>query len=89
MINNYIEYERLAFVENKLWWYKILHEKVLKSLKDYKIQKQDLIMDFGCGTGGLLEILLSHKYYNVKGIEVSDFAIDFCKKKILMSLRVI
>jgi 2-polyprenyl-3-methyl-5-hydroxy-6-metoxy-1,4-benzoquinol methylase len=83
MISNFKEYEKMAFVEKKLWWYRILHEKVLKSVIDNQIPKKDFILDLGCGTGGLLEKLIALGYNNVKGIDTSDFAIDFCKKKVL------
>ena len=81
MIDKFEEYEKMAFVETKLWWYKILHEKVLNAFINNKIAKENLILDFGCGTGGLLEALKNAGYYNVTGLDTSDFAIDFCKKK--------
>ena len=83
MINNKIEYEKMALVESELWWYRILHEKVLESLSYYKVRKEELIIDLGCGTGGLLE-KLSEYGYNTMGIDISESAIHFCKKKNLM-----
>ncbi len=81
MINNPAEYEKMALVEHTLWWYKVLHEKVLKTLLAHKIRKDTLIVDLGCGTGGLLQ-KLSEAGYQAQGIDISESAIDFCKKKI-------
>ena len=35
MINNRAEYQRMFEVEQKLWWYQILHEKVLYQIKKH------------------------------------------------------
>jgi SAM-dependent methyltransferase len=80
MIGNTHEYERMARVEHKLWWYNILHEKVLNTIASYKITANDLIVDIGCGTGGLMQKLLA-RGYRVKGIDLSETAIHFCQKK--------
>ncbi len=72
----------MAQAEQQLWWYTILHEKVLSTLIDHKVGKNELILDIGCGTGGLMQRLTSQKF-TTKGIDISDMAIDYCKKKIL------
>ena len=82
MINSPVEYEKMALVEQKLWWYSILHEKVVSTLKSFKINNQDLIIDLGCGTGGLMQRLIAAGY-QTKGIDISATAISFCKKKVL------
>jgi 2-polyprenyl-3-methyl-5-hydroxy-6-metoxy-1,4-benzoquinol methylase len=81
MIKEYSEYEKMDGVEQDLWWYKILHEKVLYFLSYHKISKDNLIIDLGCGTGGLLQKLTSFGYTTL-GIDISEHAIAFCKKKI-------
>jgi len=80
MINSYIEYKKMATAEKKLWWYEILHQKVINTLLKNNISKKDFIVDMGCGTGGLME-KLSTLGYNIHGIDLSEHAIDYCKKK--------
>ena len=82
MINSPVEYEKMAFVEQKLWWYIVLHEKVVSTLKSFNINNQDLIIDLGCGTGGLMQRLITEGY-RTKGLDISETAISFCKKKVL------
>ena len=49
-------YEEMYVVEDKHWWYVVLHELVLLFSK-YNFSHQSLdILDAGCGTGGLLSV---------------------------------
>ncbi|MEO6686238.1 MAG: class I SAM-dependent methyltransferase, partial [Dyadobacter sp.] len=63
MINNRAEYQRMFEVEQKLWWYQILHEKVLYQIeKQFKKNKNITILDAACGTGGLLSFFQANDY---------------------------
>jgi len=73
------EYDKMALAEYDLWWYKALHGKVLRSLKNSGINKNAGILDAGCGTGGLMKILHENGYENVKGFDLSPEAIRYCK----------
>jgi SAM-dependent methyltransferase len=44
------EYTRMAQVEDRMWWYRALHARLLDALAD----QRDPILDAGCGTGGFL-----------------------------------
>jgi len=43
------------------------------------------VLEIGCGTGGLMEFLISHGY-DVTGVDISHFAVGECKKKGLKAL---
>ena len=83
MIDNRLEYQRMFEVEQKLWWYQILHEKVLKQIrKHFKALDPDLkILDAACGTGGLLSYLREKGYHNLTGFDYSEHAVDFSRER--------
>lgn len=76
------EYEKMFQLEEKLWWYRILHERVVKTIqKRYPERKDITILDVGCGTGGMLASLRNNGYTNLKGIDGSMDAVAFCEKR--------
>lgn len=79
MIDNRLEYQRMYEVEKKLWWYQVLHGKILTQIKKhYKALDPELrILDAACGTGGLLSTLKEKGYHNITGFDYSAHAIDF------------
>jgi SAM-dependent methyltransferase len=75
-----LEFRMMYKAEEKLWWYKILHEKVLAEIQKKFGDKKDIsIVDLGCGTGGLLHFLQKNNYQNLHGIDYSDASIHFSK----------
>ena len=79
MINNRIEYQKMYDVERKLWWYKILHNKVLTQIKQHfgGIDPDLKVLDAACGTGGLLSFLKEQGFRNLSGFDYSSHAVDF------------
>lgn len=76
------EYEKMYRVEGKLWWYRILHERVQTALQQHFGPRRDMqILDLGCGTGGLLDFLRRHGYTNLRGIDGSADAVNFCRER--------
>ena len=74
------EFKVMYEAEEKLWWYRILHEKILAEIQVKFALKTDIsILDIGCGTGGLLNFLLQHNYTNLQGIDYSEHSIHFSK----------
>ena len=74
------EFRMMYEAEEKLWWYRILHEKVLVEIQLRFAFRKDLsILDLGCGTGGLLYYLRKKKFTNLQGIDYSDASIYFSK----------
>jgi 2-polyprenyl-3-methyl-5-hydroxy-6-metoxy-1,4-benzoquinol methylase len=82
MLINYDEYKAMHEAEEKLWWYRILHEKVLKEIqRKFQGNKQIKILDAGCGTGGLMNFLIKNGYHNIQGFDYSVDAVNFCKER--------
>jgi SAM-dependent methyltransferase len=69
-------------VEENLWWYKVLHEKVISEVNSFsKGNKQINILDAGCGTGGLLAKLQNAGYNDTRGFDFNDEAVAFSKSR--------
>jgi len=49
------EYDVMAAVEDRLWWYRGLRRLVVRSLAHYLPAGAPLIVDVGCGTGGTFQ----------------------------------
>lgn len=64
--------------ETNYWWYVGLHELILHFINKKSGGEQLSILDAGCGTGRLLELLSKYK---TVGFDFSDEAITFCQNK--------
>ncbi|MEL3888628.1 methyltransferase domain-containing protein [Ferrovibrio sp. MS7] len=51
------EYDRMAAVEETLWWYRALHRIQQQRLAALRLAPTGHVLDAGCGTGGLLRFL--------------------------------
>lgn len=78
------EYFRMYNLETSFWWYKILHELVDFTIRKYKPEGEIKILDAGCGTGRIMEIL--QKYGMVDGIDFSEDAVYYAKKRGLQNI---
>lgn len=82
MLSSREEYQAMFESEEKLWWYKILHEKILHEITNRFGENKDItILDAGCGTGGLMSFLLHHGYKNIEGFDFSSDAVSFCLER--------
>ena len=79
MLDRPEEYQRMRDAEDRLWWYRCLHQLVLKALKE--VPKQAEILDAGCGTGGLLTALKNTGYECCRGFDRSPHATRFCRER--------
>ena len=52
-----VEYERMAAVEERMWWFRALHRNLIRIWFAAGHAKGGRILDAGCGTGGLLAFL--------------------------------
>lgn len=76
------EHESIYRRANDYWWYRGLHELVLRYLGGRR-----RVLDAGCGTGRMLE-LLGCEGIPAEGVDASPQAIDFCRRRGLSSARV-
>ncbi len=78
MLERNEEYQLMALVEGTHWWYKALHMKCLKVLKNNGCEPRIKILDAGCGTGGLMAYLKDRGYSHIEGFDLSEIAIQHC-----------
>jgi SAM-dependent methyltransferase len=78
------EYEVMFNIEDEYWWYIGLRDLVLSYINTLINNKDSLtVLDAGCGTGKTLE---DCKVYNKFGLDFSEEALAFCKKRKLQNL---
>jgi SAM-dependent methyltransferase len=71
-------------VEDKHWWF-VGRRAILESFLETIVQglkpkaQSPKILDVGCGTGANLEMLA--RFGSAEGVDVSDEALEFCRKK--------
>lgn len=74
------EYKIMFDVEEKHWWYKGLRDLIFSTIaKEFDPGRSIRILDAGCGTGFSLKCLKD--YGEAFGIDISDMAISFCRKR--------
>jgi len=82
MIGRSEEYEKMFRIEQQLWWYRILHESVGRALRQQFGNRRDMvILDAGCGTGGMLDFLRRQGYTDLRGVDGSADAVAFCHER--------
>lgn len=78
-------YDELYLLEEKHWWHLAKRDIGLQLLKKYLSKKNPKILDIGCGTGKNVEVL--EKLGTTWGIDVSEKAILYCKKRGLKKVK--
>ena len=77
-----------AYKENlreELGWYEAVPEPSLSLIKKYALNKNEKILDAGCGESTLLQSLIENKFKDIEGIDLSSEAIAFQKKNLKYS----
>jgi predicted TPR repeat methyltransferase len=73
------EYANIYKNETTYWWYLVLHQLVDSVVRKKAVGKKLHILDAGCGTGRMMQIL--QKYGDVDGLDYSEEAIRFTKER--------
>lgn len=69
------EYEIMYRVEDSLWWYCALRQRIDAAFSTFAYSSPD-VLDVGCGTGALMQHLADRA--RVTGIDYSPHALAFC-----------
>jgi SAM-dependent methyltransferase len=80
MIGNRFEYDAMAQCERDLWWFKCLHELTVQKILKYSPVMDPVILDAGCGTGGLIQHLKKEGFTKIRGFDLSPDAIEYARK---------
>jgi SAM-dependent methyltransferase len=80
MLERSHEYDKMAEVEQRHWWYVALHHLVAESLHRHLPGGGDIV-DAGCGTGGLMLFLRDRGYRHLRGFDVSADAVRHCQAR--------
>lgn len=75
-------------LEDNNWWFLGRHDFVVRYLKKHKVSRDSSILDIGCGSGALMARLVRSGYTNVYGMDISEEAINGCKKRGLTNVCV-
>jgi len=73
------EYEKLYKFEHFYWWHVGRRDILNSFLKRFLKNRENQILEIGCGTGGNLEIL--SKWGKVTGLDISERALGLCRKR--------
>ena len=79
------EYERMFQFENWYWWYQGLHALVQTVVQSFASDGPLSILDAGCGTGRMLEMI--GDYCRTEGFDSSVDAIEWCRNRDLSHCR--
>lgn len=84
--------KKIAYVEmfnNELThpWYQSTRRLMLENISKF-LDKNSRILDAGCGTGGTIKYLKKFGFSSIYGIDKSNVAVAFCKKRGLKNIRV-
>ncbi|MFN0079067.1 MAG: class I SAM-dependent methyltransferase [Prosthecobacter sp.] len=81
------EYDTLRAVEDRHWWYAVLHGLVLRALAG-GLPAHAQVLDAGCGTGGMLVFLRERMQdLDAAGIDASEQAVWHCQQRGLAGVR--
>src|SRR5262245_45772041 len=76
------EYPKLAAVEDRMWYFRVLHRRIEDPLRARLGERAD-VLDAGCGPGGLIRRLApSHPGWRWTGIDLDDAAVTFARERV-------
>ena len=76
---HFSEYRRIEEVENIHFWYRAMEEAVIDMISRLTGNGNRIILDAGCGTGGLSKKLL--RFGDVYGLDINKVALDYARQK--------
>lgn len=71
------QHQIMRGVEDEHWWYRVLHQQVLGSLRRW-LPSRGRVLDAGCGTGGMLSLLGE---WETHGCDIAAEAVELCRAR--------
>jgi len=68
-------------LEEDNWWFVARREIVIQLLSELKIKDNSRILEIGCSGGALLKNLKSQGFKELFGVDISEVAIELCRKR--------
>jgi SAM-dependent methyltransferase len=77
------EYALMRRVEDSYWWYAVLRESVVSEVTAQLTGRSDVrILDAGCGTGGMMEVLRrENPAWQISGLDFSPQAVEHTRER--------
>jgi len=76
-----VEYTRLAEAEDRLWYLRALRKRVVQTCMAAELPSGAVVLDAGCGTGGLLRALAQWRGdLSLHGVDLSPIACEYARK---------
>jgi ubiquinone/menaquinone biosynthesis C-methylase UbiE len=76
------EYAKLAAVEDRMWYFRVLHRRIEDQLR-VALGKEAALLDAGCGTGGLIRRLApAHGGWRWTGLDLDATALGFARDRV-------
>jgi SAM-dependent methyltransferase len=89
MIGKKYEYDAMAKCEQRLWWYRSLHDLSFRTIKKNNFSNNVRILDAGCGTGGLLLYLKEKGFTDIAGFDLSPDAVAYAQEVSAVDVRLL
>ncbi len=79
---NPAEYARMYALEDWYWWFVARRAAAAQFLRDHAPRERPLrVLDAGCGTGGLLDLLSRSPDFQVTGLDLSPDSLRFTRER--------
>lgn len=76
------EYELMRDVEDVYWWYRVLRDAVAGDVRKLAGDSPLAILDAGCGTGGMMEVLRrTQPAWQLSGLDFSAQAVEITRRR--------
>lgn len=77
------EYDVMRHVEDTYWWYRVLRGMVVEACQaELAGRPEASILDAGCGTGGMMEVLRGvNPSWKLTGLDFSPHAVAYTRKR--------
>ena len=68
-------------IEEDYWWFVAHRDMLYRLIKKLNADKNSKILDVGCSGGHLIKLLRTNGLKNTYGVDISEKAINLCKRK--------